>query len=414
MTTTVGRDIVKQNLAAILLFTLLAGGCATTSTTPPQPVRAIQAIDEIPENQLLDVGIRVLDPGLPPEDLPVPEDVFPELRKAEARYFPYHLKNTLQGTGQWGAVRVLPGRQGTTDLEVSGRIWESTGSRLILQIRAVDAAGRVWLDRRYKGEADSRAYAPKRVDQRDPFQNIYNEIANDLIEARQKLRGHDLVSVRDVSRMRFAIELAPDAFSDHLEVNRKGRASLQRLPAADDPMMQRVDRIRLRNELFVDTLDQHYATFYSEMNEPYINWRRYSWEEQLALDELKRKALTQKVLGALAVLGAMFADVDSRGEAAIRDAAAFAGMAAIQAGMATSQEAKIHAEALIELAASFESEVEPLVLEVEGQTLRLSGSAETQYETWRRLLRELWSAETGRPQDPNSETTAPEVATVGS
>ena len=36
--------------------------------------------------------------------------VYPEVRQAEARYMPYHLKTTLQGTGFWGAVRVIPSR----------------------------------------------------------------------------------------------------------------------------------------------------------------------------------------------------------------------------------------------------------------------------------------------------------------
>ena len=33
------------------------------------------------------------------------------VRKSEARYIPIHLRNTLQSTGQWGAVRVVPGRR---------------------------------------------------------------------------------------------------------------------------------------------------------------------------------------------------------------------------------------------------------------------------------------------------------------
>ena len=86
------------------------------------------------------------------------------------------------------------------------------------------------------------------------------------------------------------------------------------------------------------------------------------------------------------------------------------GMAAIHAGIATSKEAKIHAEAIRELAASVETELEPMVIDVHGQTLRLSGTAETQYQEWRRLLREIWSEETGLPVDPNEPVT-PDGAT---
>jgi hypothetical protein len=46
-----------------------------------------------------------------------------------------------------------------------------------------------------------------------------------------------------------------------------------------------------------------------------------------------------------------------------------------------------------------------MVIDVEGQTLRLTGTAETQYEEWRRLLRKIWSDETGFPLDPNDAVT---------
>jgi hypothetical protein len=58
-------------------------------------------------------------------------------------------------------------------------------------------------------------------------------------------------------------------------------------------------------------------------------------------------------------------------------------------------------EALRELAGSFDSEVAPILIDVEGEVLRLTGSVETQYTTWRQLLRQIFAAETGLPLDPN-------------
>jgi len=43
-------------------------------------------------------------------------------------------------------------------------------------------------------------------------------------------------------------------------------------------------------------------------------------------------------------------------------------------------------------------------VEVEGQTLRLEGSVETQYSEWRRLLAQIFAAETGLPVDPDDAT----------
>ena len=64
-------------------------------------------------------------------------------------------------------------------------------------------------------------------------------------------------------------------------------------------------------------------------------------------------------------------------------------------GFGLSTEADMHKESIRELGESFDSEVEPLVVEVEGQTRRLSGSAEEKYSEWRRILREIYSQETG-------------------
>jgi hypothetical protein len=384
----------------------ISTACATQQIDTDNSVELVQAATEIPEQQLLDVGIQVFDPGVPPNQEEIPDDVFPEVRKAEARYIAIHLAQTMQETGHWGAVRVVPSASDAIDLKVTGRIFSSNGRQLVMHVLAVDPTGRVWVNQKYKGLADPAAYQEERVGTREPYQNMYNQISNDILQAREKLKGAQLTEIQQVADIKFAATLAPTPYADYVDVDRKGRYTVQQLPADDDPMIQRIDSIREREYMFVDTLNQQYANFYAQMIEAYDNWRRYSYQEQLALAELRRKARIQKIVGALAVLGAMFAEADSAAEAALRDAAALGGMAAIQAGMATSQAAKIHVEALRELAASFEAEVEPLVIEVEGKTLRLTGSAETQYEKWREMLREIYSTETGSPIDPNAGASA--------
>ena len=397
---TLCRNTRRLLAASTLILVVFSFGCASQSSSR-QTTQAIQAAQEIPIEELLDVGITIFDPGLPPEGQPVPDDVFPELRKAESRFQAIQLMETMQSTGQWGAVRVLPAGHGTTDLRVSGTILLSTGLKLTLDIRAVDARGKVWLERRYRAQAHEAVYLGSEVSKRDPFQSIYNEISDDLLEARTKLRAGELEEIRQVSRLQFAANLAPEPFEDYLTTNKKGRVKVKRLPALGDPMMARVDAIRASENLFIDTLDQNFATFFARMEAPYASWRKYTYEEEKAYKALKRKALTQQILGGLAILGAALADPGSPIASVARDAAMIGGMAAIHAGIATSKEAKIHAEAIRELAASVETELEPIVIEVHGQTLRLSGSAETQYQEWQQLMREIWATETGLPVDPN-------------
>ena len=391
------RRVLAASIFVLLIFSI---GCASGSSSQ-QPTQAIQAAQEIPTEELLDVGITIFDPGLPPEGQQVPDDVFPELRKAEARFQAIQLMETMQSTGQWGAVRVLPAGHGTTDLRVSGTILLSTGMKMALDIRAVDARGKVWLEERYRAQANEAVYLNDEASKRDPFESIYSEISNDLLRARSKLRAGELAEIRQVSRLQFAANLAPDPFEDYLTTDKKGRMKVKRLPAHGDPMIARVDNIRASENLFIDTLDQNFAAFYARMEAPYASWRKYTYEEEKAYKALKRKALTQQILGGLAILGAVLADPGSSAAAVARDAAMIGGMAAIHAGIATSKEAKIHAEAIRELAASVETELEPIVIEVRGQTLRLSGSAETQYQEWQQLMRKIWATETGLPVDPN-------------
>jgi hypothetical protein len=80
-------------------------------------------------------------------------------------------------------------------------------------------------------------------------------------------------------------------------------------------------------------------------------------------------------------------------------------------------DAKVHAQALRELSDSFKSEVQPQVVDVEGRTLRLTGTAEEQYREWRKMLHQLYleengavtAAELGAPRPAGDATPAPSV-----
>jgi len=384
-------------LAFVLLF--VTGASVAGAVTP---VDAIQARGEITEDSLLDVGIQIFDPGMPAGDIYALEQsgYFADVRKSESRYIPVCLMDTMQATGNWGAVRVVPAGSIAADLTVKGRIVSSTGRKLELRVRAVDASGREWLDKHYKHVAAAAAYAEEHVI-RDPFQDVFNQIANDLLAAREKLIEDDLRRIRSVTELKFAADLAPIAFSDYLGVNRKGLTVIEKLPAEGDPVMERVADIRERDHLFVDTLTEYYANFHAQMSEPYDNWRRFSYEEEVAARKLKRKARVQQILGAVGILGGLLTEVDSQGSSAIQQIGIAGGAFAITKGLSTAQEAKMHVEAMRELASSFDSEIAPLLVDVEGQALRLSGSVETQYLTWRQLMRDFFLAETGLPLDPD-------------
>lgn len=391
---------------------LVLGLIATSALAKDKPVELVQAQTEVPEELLLDVGIQLFDPGLPDDEyeryMLEERGVFADVRKSEARFLPLRLKQALETSGFWGAVRLVPSSY-VVDVRIGGAIWKSNGKKLELDIKVVDATGKEWLDKRYKDEADPIAYKDGKVD-REPFQDLYNRIANDLLKASRKLDEEDTVNIRRVSELRFASYLAPTAFDNYLKV-KKTKYKIERLPSYEDPMMLRLAEIRERDFMFVDTLNEYYADFDVQMKEPYDGWRSFSYEEQVALDKLNKTKNIERILGIAAVVGGVVAT--SRGGTWGRgggDAAILGGMVALKDSFDKAEEAKMHREGLRELAASFDSEVAPILIDVEGEILRLTGSVETQYATWRQLLREIFAAETGLPMDPNA---APIPATEG-
>jgi hypothetical protein len=210
---------MKRTLALIVLSVaaLGAAGCVTHETRPQQRIKAIQASTEIPETQLLDVGVRLFDENLPKDEKVMEQQhIFPEVRRAEARFLPMQLRNTLESTGQWGQVRVMPGNAEALDVYVSGKILESSGQTLKAEITVMDATGRVWFKREYEQAADTRSYKDQTGKPRDPFQNMYNTLANDMLLYRQQMTAPDLENVRRVSELRFASDLAPYAFSSYM------------------------------------------------------------------------------------------------------------------------------------------------------------------------------------------------------
>ncbi|TAK50810.1 MAG: hypothetical protein EPO25_18380 [Gammaproteobacteria bacterium] len=386
----------------------VASGCVVQETRPLPQLQATQATASVPSLQLLDVGLHLFDPGIPPEVVENPEAgaklrLFPEIRRAEARFLPSHLRGVLEGTGHWGAVRVVPASVNSFDVTVDGRILESTGTELRIAVTAVDATGRVWIENReYQGSADTRTYRQDQSSGRDPFENVHVAVAEDLLAARNRLTGTELADVRRVASLRFAADFAPVAYSQYLEQDsRSGRYRVLRMPAEDDPLLARITQIRERDYGMVDAVSEHYASFAEKIAPPYLDWRRYTYDEIVAEEKLKGQARSRIGLGAAAVLAAVLvpdscsSDTCSRATSAARYGAAAGGVAAVVSGMRKREEAKIHTESIKEISSGFDAAAAPLVVEVEGRALRLTGTAEEQYAEWRRLLHELYREETG-------------------
>lgn len=380
-----------------IVFALLPAlnGCTNSTTiksTNSIPLR--QQGSQIPEQELLNVGIVTFDPGL--EEIDEDDAVLPEVRQAESYYLANLLRTTLEDSAAWGAVRVLPSTKPVTDVYVLGRILISNGETLRLAITVTDTSGNSWYKKTYQSQASSYAYQRRNIQQGDPFTGLFNQIANDLFEYRQKMTGELAANLRTISELRFAREFSQETYQQHIVENSKGILTVARLPAHNDPMLARIRKIQKRDELYVDTLQEYYDNFSLRMKEPYQIWRAETYNEVIAARELKRQGTLRTLGGIAAVVAGIAASGSSDGSARMAGAVAVgSGGLLVQSGIGKRAEAQMHVEALAELGQSLEAELEPQVIDLEDRTITLTGNVEDQYQQWREVLQEIYQTENG-------------------
>ena len=390
----------------VVLTAGAASGCTTSEVLVAHAIDLVPAEQTIPEEELLDVGIRVFDPGVPEGEVDkdvleelLEEGTFVHIRRTESMYMAVELRDTLQESGHWGAVWVTPEASTAADVNVTAKILHSDGDIVRLQVSAVDATGRTWIDEPYELETAAGAYNRQRYPGLDPYQDLFNSIANDLAAVRASLSAQQAREVRTVAGLRYASELSPLAFDGYVAANRNGIYAPVRLPAAGDPMFSRTQLVRQRERLFFETLNQHYEKFSADAAPSYDSWREYAREESIAIRELTRTARWRTGIGIATIVASILygsdADNDSFSNRIIRDSMMYVGVDMLQSSAVRRQEKRLHTATLEELSTSFEDDVQPLVVEIAGVQHRLTGTADVQYAEWRNLLQQLFIDETG-------------------
>jgi len=237
---------IKNIIAPTFFICLILPLLSFSETIKYDKVKLKRAEIELIEDRLLDVGIFIFDPNIP-EDIEDNPLVFPEIRKAEARYIPYHLKNTLEESGFWGGVWVLPDNTKAMDLNVSGRIIKSNGYDVSIKIGVWDISGKQWLDKAYKARVGQSSYSKRRDLTQDPYQSLFNEIANDLQKIKSIYLSKQLKRISEIGDLRFASDLIPSVFNNYLvQDNKTNIYKISRLPADDDPIMQRIGDVKVK------------------------------------------------------------------------------------------------------------------------------------------------------------------------
>lgn len=344
-------------------------------------VPLIQSIQVPSASALLEVGVQVFGTAQNEAgEYEVGDWVFDEIIQKETQFLPHLLKNTLVDSRQWGAIRVIPESDPSLDLFVEGQIIQSDGETLELQIRAFDSSGREWLNKTYADQSIQEEYPESTrftldntfdaINFVDPFQDIYNRIANDLVAVRTNLGEQTLVDLNLVTDMLYASDLSPNTFLGAIKANEDGLLIVDRLPSIEDPMMARVADMKYRHHLFIDTVDEYYQTLYEDIQPAYVLWRRYSIDQ---IAEIETSQL----------------------EANRSDYGGSSGFLSLSQRYDRFKWSKIFEREFNDLAAGFNNELAPAFLELNSQVHGLTGTMEQQYREWRGILRRLFELESG-------------------
>ena len=388
-----------RNIFAYLVVVSILNSCATHTVKTTSYTPVIQDSQNISEDFLLDVGVAIFDPGIDELDDDQEQVTNHQVRLAESRYAPYLLSETHQRSANWGIVRLMPNTNSPMDVFINGVILESNGELMGMRVEVSDSTGRHWYTKEYDQAISQFSYDSSQRQQNDPFQILYNNIANDLLAWRKdNLEEAEITEIRTISEMLFAKRFSSGVFDGYLSQDRNGVYQITSLPADNDPLLQRIRDIRERDFMFIDTVQDYYATYVRQMRLPYDSWREQSYHETIELRELEASAKRRFIAGAAAVVGGLAAATQGSNYGTQVGGAFGVGAGAylIRSGFDKRAEARMHMEALEELGQSLESEVAPQVINLEDRTITLTGSVEEQYEQWREILADLYAVEVGQ------------------
>jgi len=404
------------NLMILWLCSFMAlGGCKTLGINSPHPIGPPTSSEMIEDDEQLtaevesfnasrlDVIVLVFDPNLPDADdckKEKEDEVWPEVRRAEANRFAYKMKQALEQTSSFGAVRVTPDATATGEIYVIGKIIESNGMNVEIEISVTDISGHTWFTKKIDHEVDENYFDAEANKGNDPYEPVFTAAAQYIVEELQDQDFKRVENLKRLSKLRFGANFSEAHFSEYIG-EEDGKFHITAYPDSEDAMMNRIEAIRYRDQMFVDGLQDNYRAFSDKMDEPYTVWQESALNEQVALAEVRRKSFGKAVGGILLVaLGVGLAVASRNGNVATRTTGALVGATVGVVGAAklmeaadTSEEAEFHKESLNELGESLDIELGPQVVEFQNQTKEITGSAKEQFGQWRQFLQRIYEQE---------------------
>ena len=401
---------MSKNNAAIVIIPLITGCIATTGDGPlVGPGSSSQILESTqtgeasplpPHGRNIEVAIPVFEPNIPANsDDWEKKAIWPELRRAESKRFAIKMKEALDDTRQFGAVRVVPNQSATGDLYILGKIEESNGEDVKIHIKAVGIDGKTWLSQTFKHRVKEAFFHNIRNQDKSPYEPAFEEAAQRIVEKLKTKDNRYLDDLNTLTEVRFGYSLSEETYAPFIKIS-GNKMKLISAPADEDAMLQRIRKLRIKDQLFIDSLQPHYEAFDAQLSPSYTAWQKAAFTESKAKREARVEATGKAILGTLLLVAGAVAAANSSNSQDPNTAGVIAGVAGATAGgylllesHHASKESKLHHQTLMELGRDIDVRVAPQVVEFEKQTVKLIGDDKEQFDQWRHFLKKIYNEE---------------------
>ncbi len=367
----------------------------------------------------LRLAIPVLNPGIPQSTKKQEEEgVWPELRKVEAVRSALKLKEWLYRYNQFDSILVSADASISADIYLIARIIRSTGEIMELAYQVVDARGEVWsAEQKQVHRVEPGWHERYGETSRDPFDPLYQAVANEVYELlKDKGKAHvnqlernkrsansaklsELQKITKTRDLAFAGFMLPSEYGQYLE-QKERRWSITQLPDEQSEVWGRIQSVMLREDAFVQVVEDHYQEFAASIEVDYQQWQEDMFpiarEARLAKRGRTWKAIAGTALVAASAASAKDGAADE-GDRSAQNAAvagALAGGGLIAMAFRDNHLNQRAVGEINELGKSFNDSIRPTSIDVNGKIVTLTGSVHNQFAMWRSMLADIYAAET--------------------
>ena len=98
----------------------------------------------------------------------------------------------------------------------------------------------------------------------DAYAPVFKKAANRIAVELEEFQDKEITRLKQVTELRFGANMSQDAFFRHIKIE-DGKTELVSMPSDEDPMLRRTRAIRVRDQMFVDNLQDSYRSFSEKM-----------------------------------------------------------------------------------------------------------------------------------------------------